>query len=89
MSLSRKSGSCRRVALLAEGVGRNNVSHLQVLTPSNVALLAEGVGRNSLETSAEVLTRRVALLAEGVGRNSLCAGGFSGPLGRPPRGGRG
>ena len=69
-----------RVALLAEGVGRN-----RGLRPngreSTVALLAEGVGRNdNAKVSGDA--RVVALLAEGVGRNASyqlpsCAGALS------------
>ena len=62
------------VALLAEGVGRNDVvGYGRRLF--GVALLAEGVGRNK-----EPLFLRyhipVALLAEGVGRNMFANGYF-------------
>ena len=59
--------SINRVALLAEGVGRNGGGGD---TNENicVALLAEGVGRNGLRVKCRTLSG-VALLAEGVGRN--------------------
>ena len=78
-----------RVALLAEGVGRNiqrGYNHAQHL---GVALLAEGVGRNWTWRAASARSCQVALLAEGVGRNSQVEGiGMYCPC-RPPRGGRG
>ena len=56
------------VALLAEGVDRNNFCLMAEITEPTVALLAEGVDRNTHESAlrwADV----VALLAEGVDRN--------------------
>ena len=56
------------VALLAEGVDRNNFCLMADITEPTVALLAEGVDRNTHESAlrwADV----VALLAEGVDRN--------------------
>ena len=58
------------VALLAEGVGRNNCVCFVDIDSTAVALLAEGVGRNTRSSRAWRPTRRVALLAEGVGRNA-------------------
>ena len=58
-----------RVALHAEGVGRNNFARHKHAKASRVALHAEGVGRN-IETLSFVIPDRVALHAEGVGRNS-------------------
>ena len=57
----------RRVALLAEGVDRNEIdSYLE--ETKIVALLAEGVDRNDVIVYA-LLDCPVALLAEGVDRN--------------------
>ena len=77
----------RRVALLAEGVGRN-VGQVGGGVLVQVALLAEGVGRNNDECG-NTGGRRVALLAEGVGRNPAVVPLLSTVIGRPPRGGRG
>ena len=62
---------CRKeaVALLAEGVGRND-SENDVEVLAGVALLAEGVGRNQMGPVLRVGVDAVALLAEGVGRNT-------------------
>ena len=57
------------VALLAEGVGRNNHNPGKSLCHLRVALLAEGVGRNLAFLSGFAYKSQVALLAEGVGRN--------------------
>ena len=59
----------RRVALLAEGVDRNDVISEQATHHAEVALLAEGVDRNDLRRDDWELGKRVALLAEGVDRN--------------------
>ena len=59
---------CLRVALLAEGVGRNG-KPVHINSGYRVALLAEGVGRNSLDVGTSDDNQYVALLAEGVGRN--------------------
>ena len=57
------------VALLAEGVDRNN--HLETCASINdVALLAEGVDRNSRCWALYQRSKVVALLAEGVDRNA-------------------
>ena len=56
------------VALLAEGVGRNNAG-IYFFGKYSVALLAEGVGRNPALCPQRVGVNQVALLAEGVGRN--------------------
>ena len=63
----------QRVALLAEGVDRNNNSTVDVTEKAAVALLAEGVDRNH---SCKKLQwyYSVALLAEGVDRNSRSIG---------------
>ena len=77
-----------KVALLAEGVGRNWVAAAEVAMSYRVALLAEGVGRNNYMNSQREKFD-VALLAEGVGRNMpLCIWLLVVPC-RPPRGGRG
>ena len=58
------------VALLAEGVDRNENAAVERIINATVALLAEGVDRNAMaETGAEGAA--VALLAEGVDRNSF------------------
>ena len=77
-----------RVALLAEGVDRNEKKYKEV-TGKSVALLAEGVDRNIAESPAIKLCPVVALLAEGVDRNMVVAPGSWDMTGRPPRGGRG
>ena len=59
----------RIVALLAEGVGRNQADYPQFFTAEGVALLAEGVGRNLGSFLVPAFLPCVALLAEGVGRN--------------------
>ena len=76
------------VALLAEGVDRN-----VGITPARMAVSASPSSRRAW---IEITSRRslstacsVALLAEGVDRNLCVAQDVSGPLGRPPRGGRG
>ena len=56
------------VALLAEGVDRNNFWGIDRDVVARVALLAEGVDRNLTKLLADKLTD-VALLAEGVDRN--------------------
>ena len=56
------------VALLAEGVDRNNSGIAQNRKEDAVALLAEGVDRN-LTLSLLLTAAGVALLAEGVDRN--------------------
>ena len=58
-----------RVALLAEGVGRNMDRYNRERRRTSVALLAEGVGRNTYTNEKEEIDISVALLAEGVGRN--------------------
>ena len=77
-----------RVALLAEGVGRNWTS-CETKSTSRVALLAEGVGRNFCPHVHMEKGLVVALLAEGVGRNPRKCPGLSAGRCRPPRGGRG
>ena len=77
----------RRVALLAEGVGRN-CAPVAIRLKASVALLAEGVGRNKLPAGSPRGVG-VALLAEGVGRNNYTAANFVLNNRRPPRGGRG
>ena len=76
------------VALLAEGVDRNDflldIDGCSFL----VALLAEGVDRNVYQ-SLYCCTSCVALLAEGVDRNSSLLLIFPDFVSRPPRGGRG
>ena len=58
-----------RVALLAEGVGRNWPCPISSIGWGRVALLAEGVGRNRNCIEILAILLDVALLAEGVGRN--------------------
>ena len=58
------------VALLAEGVDRNNGTG-QRHGNLHVALLAEGVDRNPCQYRGASVCYTVALLAEGVDRNSL------------------
>ena len=77
-----------RVALLAEGVDRNE-NAMPTFNRSKVALLAEGVDRNWILCSSIQKQKPVALLAEGVDRNSLAAVMRSLPVRRPPRRGRG
>ena len=55
------------VALLAEGVDRNQLAGPQMPSTA-VALLAEGVDRNQL-AGPQMPSTAVALLAEGVDRN--------------------
>ena len=57
----------RGVALLAEGVDRNNMPIIRLVIPV-VALLAEGVDRNKY-LHGLIKRNMVALLAEGVDRN--------------------
>ena len=59
----------RKVALLAEGVDRNQKIPQLALVVEGVALLAEGVDRNFCAKAARGRSR-VALLAEGVDRNT-------------------
>ena len=68
--LPAQQSNCCLVALLAEGVDRNEEKVNAYRENKRVALLAEGVDRNTsriLPISAAV----VALLAEGVDRNFL------------------
>ena len=58
-----------RVALLAEGVDRNELAKVIRAGLHDVALLAEGVDRNSMVGSPFLSVYAVALLAEGVDRN--------------------
>ena len=76
------------VALLAEGVDRNNNIRKILAMLDKVALLAEGVDRNQY-TFAPIPSALVALLAEGVDRNSMTEEKNELLIGRPPRGGRG
>ena len=78
----------RKVALLAEGVDRNQKIPQLALVVEGVALLAEGVDRNFCAKAARGRSR-VALLAEGVDRNPLFGWIHAEVCGRPPRGGRG
>ena len=61
------------VALLAEGVDRNDQQTENHVREANVALLAEGVDRNPHEVPQGCL-HVVALLAEGVDRNLMAKG---------------
>ena len=76
------------VALLAEGVDRNN-SFSGSRRAVAVALLAEGVDRNSIGVLLLGNQLRVALLAEGVDRNIQTYFQKVSDPRRPPRGGRG
>ena len=58
----------RSVALLVEGVGRNQAVPTHIHSILNVALLVEGVGRNPAHRPVAGRLP-VALLVEGVGRN--------------------
>ena len=78
MGYRSAASSSLRVALLAEGVGRN-LGELFMVLGLGVALLAEGVGRN-LHTGTGRGFVLVALLAEGVGRNRPSA--YGRPTGR-------
>ena len=60
------------VALLAEGVDRNDGDSTELEDIARVALLAEGVDRNHLRQGSGCGEGGVALLAEGVDRN--CSG---------------
>ena len=71
MTLRAISAFGSPVALLAEGVDRNNTSRGRI-SRRYVALLAEGVDRNHLTFPAVTLFLKVALLAEGVDRNPPC-----------------
>ena len=59
------------VALLAEGVDRNELDSSGRWTRKKVALLAEGVDRNTFQGWCYTELAYVALLAEGVDRNIL------------------
>ena len=76
------------VALLAEGVDRNQYGWFERLFQYGVALLAEGVDRN-IEVPRGCCVTVVALLAEGVDRNANTRLYMGGAARRPPRGGRG
>ena len=76
------------VALLAEGVDRNN-SLNSLNSGTGVALLAEGVDRNHTKISDKTVQIPVALLAEGVDRNENEKENIYDGVCRPPRGGRG
>ena len=77
------------VALLAEGVDRNDILWAEISKWLRVALLAEGVDRNFVDCFAGNTRKCVALLAEGVDRNNDGAGQGAQLVRRPPRGGRG
>ena len=79
---------CKSVALLAEGVDRNEQAGLFVEL-RQVALLAEGVDRNIKRLRKAVKEPLVALLAEGVDRNHTKISDKTVQIRRPPRGGRG
>ena len=79
----------RRVALLAEGVDRNNEVHQYQNYDNIVALLAEGVDRNIITPRTGNLVALVALLAEGVDRNDKGYKVAADADRRPPHGGRG
>ena len=76
------------VALLAEGVDRNQNWPFCCWPPRRVALLAEGVDRNFPEQVVDG-GAEVALLAEGVDRNPRVLLKCAYTACRPPRGGRG
>ena len=88
MSLMLMPSAKSKVALLAEGVDRNNLN-AEVLALNRVALLAEGVDRNGIKPILPHLKLKVALLAEGVDRNLQLLLQRLNLEGRPPRGGRG
>ena len=77
------------VALLAEGVDRNNFWGIDRDVVARVALLAEGVDRNAIDAALHTLIDGVALLAEGVDRNDKGYKVAADADRRPPRGGRG
>ena len=87
MRSAHATGAGTRVALLAEGVDRNQMQS-DTGTWIAVALLAEGVDRNFC-TKALRGRSRVALLAEGVDRNNAGIVVNKFDVSRPPRGGRG
>ena len=78
-----------KVALLAEGVDRNQLKSPRVVLP----VVSPSSRRAWIEILFDVSTymglSKVALLAEGVDRNHLLAVGAAGSMCRPPRGGRG
>ena len=76
------------VALLAEGVDRNDPKLHPDMEGFIVALLAEGVDRNIKLFPRDICTV-VALLAEGVDRNFFTPLPEQVEVSRPPRGGRG
>ena len=65
------------VALLAEGVDRNDILWAEISKWLRVALLAEGVDRNTRSGWNTVCVLPVALLAEGVDRNQTDELGLS------------
>ena len=73
IGLRQQSRMWRWVALLAEGVDRNNFHVVSLFLRRSVALLAEGVDRNSVSSVTDVVICPVALLAEGVDRNIFLA----------------
>ena len=77
-----------RVALLAEGVDRNDY-FTGCLPAPQVALLAEGVDRNTSIVLTFAWKVSVSLLAEGVDRNSNMLYMARPTSCRLPRGGRG
>ena len=87
-TLSSRSVKMVMVALLAEGVDRNEddgkVTIVQKLSPSSRRAWIE-----ILPSTPSVVRRFVALLAEGVDRNRTEREQKSTKQSRPPRGGRG
>ena len=72
IEISRRAAvrSYPHVALLAEGVDRNDEVNVLMATHNKVALLAEGVDRNAVLSNGRGVVIVVALLAEGVDRNT-------------------
>ena len=71
--MGREFDDLKAVALLAEGVDRNQANR-EAMLEGTVALLAEGVDRNKQSKGPDGRRWKVALLAEGVDRNTKTPG---------------
>ena len=88
MILVAPVNTLQQVALLTEGVDRNESMLDAAIAAQEVALLTEGVDRNNL-AAYKANNPDVALLTEGVDRNTPSRWRRTAADGRPPHGGRG
>ena len=91
IEIARRRRRCQIlcVALLAEGVDRNDPTNLAAFADREMSPSSRRAWIEMYDTGNVDLVCIVALLAEGVDRNVLLLEKAAEGLGRPPRGGRG